>query len=181
MKLRARGALNMAKSLIYIPSGEVIRKLRSLTGITPLEIQHRRRPTVAFGNLSLTGISLFEVIVATVILALIITGLANVFLSVKRLTLNSQLTMSGGELGEYQLSRFSDAVRQDQWDSGANDYVSGNLLRKTASLVTEPPFTLSSSPYPDRQYTPAYEVAVPPSFAAASQMRKVKVTLTWTE
>lgn len=127
------------------------------------------------------GLSLFEIIVATIILALIITGLANIFVSVKRFNINSQLRMSGGELGKYQLSRFSDAVRQDQWNSAANDYGQGNLLRKTASPVTEAPFTLSSSPYPQRQYTPAYTVEVPPSFASTSPMRKVKVTLTWTE
>ncbi|MDI6606205.1 MAG: hypothetical protein QME65_03570, partial [Candidatus Omnitrophota bacterium] len=65
------------------------------------------------------GLSLFEILVATIILALIITGLVNIFVSVKRFTLNSQLRMSGGEIGRYQLSRFSDAVRQDQWDSSA--------------------------------------------------------------
>ncbi|MDI6606206.1 MAG: hypothetical protein QME65_03575, partial [Candidatus Omnitrophota bacterium] len=62
-----------------------------------------------------------------------------------------------------------------------NDYISGNLLRKTTSPVTEAAFTLSSSPYPDRQYTPTYEVGVPAGFAPTSPLRKVKVTLTWVE
>lgn len=128
------------------------------------------------------GLSLFEIIVATMILAIIITGLANIFVSVRRFNLNSQLKMSGGELGEFQLSRFSDEVRQDQWDGSSDDYQAGSLLRKTGEGgVTEDPITLSSSPYPERQYTPTYTVSVPPSFAETSQMRKVKVTLTWAE
>lgn len=127
------------------------------------------------------GLSLVEIIVATIILSLIATGLANVFVSVKRFNLNSQLRMVSGELEKFQFSRFSDAVRQDQWDSGAKDYQAGNMLRRT-SAVTEAPIILSSSPYPERQYTPTYTVEVPPSFPAGNtQMRKVKVTLTWTE
>ncbi|MBL7151608.1 MAG: prepilin-type N-terminal cleavage/methylation domain-containing protein [Candidatus Omnitrophica bacterium] len=126
------------------------------------------------------GFSLFEIIIATIILALIVTGLANIFVSVKRFNLNSQLRMSGGELEKLQFSRFSDAVRQDQWDDGAKDYQAGNMLRK-APAVTEAPIILSSSPYPERQYIPTYTVEVPPSFPAVSPMRKVKVVLTWTE
>lgn len=127
------------------------------------------------------ALSLFEVIIATVILALVISGLANLFISVKRFNLNSQLRMSGGELEKYQLSRFSAEVRQDEWDAGAKDYQAGNLLRKTASVVTEADFTLSTNP--ERKYTPTYAVSKPPDRAlpADTPLRKVKFTLTWTE
>ncbi|MFH0762381.1 MAG: hypothetical protein V1925_00640 [Candidatus Omnitrophota bacterium] len=128
---------------------------------------------------SLTGLSLLEIIVAVVILAITITGLAGIFISTKRLVLHSQLRMSGGELGKYYLSPFSDAVRQDQWDSSANDY--SNILGKTASPVSGETVILSEDPYPYREYTSAYKVEVPPGFVSTSPMRKVTFTLNWIE
>lgn len=124
--------------------------------------------------------SILEIIIASIILALIISGLANLFVSVKRLNLNSQLKMCGGEVEKYQLSRFSDAVRQDQWDDLAGDYLPGNMLRKAEGAVEEP-FILSVNPYPTRQYSRGYTVGVPPTFPANSPLRKVTYILTWTE
>ena len=44
------------------------RKLMNSSGFTPLEIRRQRRLTVARGNLSLTGFTLSEVILAAAIL-----------------------------------------------------------------------------------------------------------------
>ena len=58
-----------------------LRNLLNSKGFTLLEIGHRRCPTVAFGNLSLTGFTLAEVILAAAILVFALAGLLALFIS----------------------------------------------------------------------------------------------------
>ena len=44
---------------------------KKTSGFTPLEKGRRRRPTVAFGNLSLTGFTLIEIMVVVVIIGIL--------------------------------------------------------------------------------------------------------------
>lgn len=124
------------------------------------------------------GFSLLEVFIALIILALIMSGLANVFIAVKRLTVHSRSRAQSAELGRLVLSPLQMDVDQSGWNAGTNDYNSPNNLRKTGVGITRPgtPLTLNSI-----EYKPFYEVNVPPDFASTDAMRKVKVTITWTE
>jgi Tfp pilus assembly protein PilV len=63
------------------------------------------------------ALTLFEIIVSVVILALVITGLANVFVAGKRYIKYSRLRMSGGEIGKRFLDHLQAYVRQDTWST----------------------------------------------------------------
>jgi len=62
------------------------------------------------------GLSLLEILIAALILSLVITGLAGIFVSGKRLVLHSRARMTGGELGKFFLDPLENRVRQDEWD-----------------------------------------------------------------
>ena len=67
--------------------------------------------------MSRKGLTLLEIIVATAILALVIAGLANIFIAGKRYILHSRTKMTGGELGRYFLDEMQMQVREDTWSS----------------------------------------------------------------
>jgi len=120
------------------------------------------------------GFTLIEILVAALLLALVMTGLVNVFVAGKRHTLHTRSKMQAAELGRLFLAPLQTQVKQSDWNSSSNDYNSPNLLQKG---------TRTGSPEPlDRiDYTPTYEISVPPGFSSDSPMRKVKVTITWNE
>jgi len=118
------------------------------------------------------GLSLLEIMVATVILALITTGLANIFIVGKRYILHSRSRMTGGELGKVFLDPLYSQVRESDW-SGSDYATTSNLrIRSNETGAAE---TL------DRVYEPIYNVTTVPNQPADSQMRKVTVTVSWNE
>lgn len=120
------------------------------------------------------GLTLLEILVSTLILALVMTGMVNLFISGKKWILHARSRMTGGELGKTFLDPLQSYVKQSDWNSSTNDYVNENPLHKrnneAGTLVTL-----------DRQYTPFYTVTVPAGFSNDSPMRKVKVDITWSE
>src|SRR3989338_5521605 len=66
------------------------------------------------------GLSLLEILISTLILALLMIGLGNIFVAGKKLILHSRSRMTGGELGKNFLDPFQRLVRQDEWDTGPN-------------------------------------------------------------
>ncbi len=120
------------------------------------------------------GLSLLEILVASLILTLALAGLLNIFVAGKRWVLHNRLRMTGGELGKYFLDPLQQQVKQSEWDSTSNDYISSNLLHKRTNEAGSP-VTL------DRPYTPYYTVSVPPSFSSDSPMRKVRVDIKYIE
>jgi len=149
------------------------RRLRRnyLTGFTPLETIGRRQKAMV----SLTGFTLIEILVSALILALVMTGLANIFLAGKRHILHTRSKIQAAELGRLFLAPLQMEVKQSDWNSSTNDYNSPNLLRKgTRTDATQPP--IDGIPY-----TATFATDVPPGFAVTSPMRKVKVTINWTE
>ena len=124
------------------------------------------------------GFSLLEIVVAATLFALIVAGLANVFVAAKRWLLHSRLKMTAGELGKYFLEPLQVNVKQSDWDTAAGDYKTTNPLyihAWTGSVVSPG----------GKDYAPDYSVARVPApgvgSTAPAQMRKVKVQVKWTE
>lgn len=120
------------------------------------------------------GLTLIEVIVSTAILALIMAGLANVFVASKRHTLHSRSRLQTTELGKLFLAPLQQAVKQSDWSAASGDYNANSPLR----LGTR---TGSAVPLNGIDYTPTYEISRPPGFSGTSPMRKLKVTIRWNE
>lgn len=120
------------------------------------------------------GFTLIELIVAAFVLALVITGLANIFLAGKRHILHTRSRIQGAELGRLFLAPLQVQVKQSEWNFSSNDYNSPNLLQKGTR-------TGSAETLDGIVYTPTYEISVPPGFSSDSPMRKVKATITWNE
>jgi len=127
--------------------------------LTPLD---KRRS--ANKDTYLTGLSLLEIVVSTLIMALVMVGLVNVFLIAKRYMLSSRSRTAVGELGRYFLDRLQDDVRQDQWGSNclSSDPTAGCPSAQTVGPIL---------------YTPSYAI----SDLTGTTLRKVKVTITWNE
>jgi len=117
------------------------------------------------------ALSLLEILIATIILALVVTGLTNLFITGKRYVLHNRARMSAGELGKFFLDPLYIHVMQNQW-SGA-DYINTNPLRLRANDA-------GIAENLDRAYSPVYDVSAVPTMAA-SQMRKVRVNISWNE
>jgi prepilin-type N-terminal cleavage/methylation domain-containing protein len=66
------------------------------------------------------GLTLLEIVIATLILSLVMTGVANLFITAKRYLIHSRSRMAGGELGKLFLEPLQSGVRQDTWSEPDN-------------------------------------------------------------
>jgi Tfp pilus assembly protein PilW len=114
------------------------------------------------------GLTLLEIVMATLILSLVVTGLANLFITSKRYLLHARSRMTGGELGRYFLDPLQGYVRQDQWPSGPNQncLAAGNC----------PDATVGTAQGLDKDYTARYTIR--PDKPVAN-INKVSVDITW--
>jgi len=117
----------------------------------------RRRQAAHSINLNKKALTLLEILISVIILALVVTGLANVFVAGKRYIQHSRMRMTGGELGKYFLDPLQMQVRQDTW--ATNPLGTNNI---TGAVVAG--------------YTPTYTTTTLPS-----NIKKVKVTVNWIE
>lgn len=106
------------------------------------------------------ALSLVEVLVSVMILALIMGGMANVFMTGKRFIFHSRARMAGGELGKFFLDPLQMDVRGDTWGNNCLSAATGCPLAQTLSGII---------------YTPVYEF----SNVAGTSLRRVKVTISW--
>jgi len=72
--------------------------------------------TLIWGKRSTT---LFEVIVSTVIFALVMSGMVGIFVAGKRNVAHTHNRMISGEIGKLFLEPLQLDVRRDTWDTGA--------------------------------------------------------------
>jgi prepilin-type N-terminal cleavage/methylation domain-containing protein len=112
------------------------------------------------------GVSLIEILISMLILSLIMGGFANLFLSTKRNILHIRSRTVAGELDRYFLDRLQMDVRQDEWGS--------NCL---SSDGTDTNCDTTAETIDNMGYTPQYEK----SLVDTTTLRKVKLTITWTE
>ena len=119
-----------------------------------------------FKNKFTSGLTLVEIIVSVVILALVMAGLVNVYISTKRYILHSRARMTGGELGKAFLDPLQMDVRQDQW--GNNCLSGNNSACPGAQSVGSPTIT----------YTPTYTIT---PLGNGTNLTKVVLNITWNE
>jgi|SRR3989338_7255415 len=112
------------------------------------------------------GLSLLEILISTLILALLMLGLGNIFVAGKRLILHSRSRMTGGELGKYFLDDFQMLVRQDTWST--------NCL----GLGNCPPEQKGTADGLDRDYTANYTIN---NGQPITNVNRVKVDIIWNE
>lgn len=110
------------------------------------------------------GLTLMEIIIATLIFALVMAGLANLFIAAKRLTLHARSRIQASELGKQFLDPLQMQVRQDQWGA--------NCVSNNANCLAELPVPLGGIDF-NATYTSGT--------VAGTNLRIVNVTLNWNE
>jgi len=111
------------------------------------------------------GFTLMEIIVSTILVALVLVGLTNLFVLGKTYILHAQYRVTGGELGRFFLEPLQMDVRQDQWGTNC-------LSSSTVPPPCPPAQTIGNIPY-----TPAYTI----DNVTGTTLRRVKVTISWSE
>lgn len=111
-------------------------------------------------NLDKKAFTLVEILVSMIILAIVMTGLVNVFVSGRQFLLHSRNRMSAAEIGKRFIDPLQSQVRQDTWGAGGN--LLNNGSRSSSSGI----------------YTASYTVSTLPSSA---QTKKVKTVISWTD
>jgi prepilin-type N-terminal cleavage/methylation domain-containing protein len=109
------------------------------------------------------GLSLLEILISMFILSLVVVGLANIFISTKRNILHTRYAMVGAELTKQYLAPLHKDVRQDTWTTNCL----GNNVGCPTGVLTV--------------YDMAYTPTAPFVSAGPGNLRKAKITLTWTE
>jgi Tfp pilus assembly protein PilV len=121
------------------------------------------------------GLSLLEILVATILLALLTTGLANIFIAGKRYILHARMRMTGGELGKFFLEPLQRDVRQDQWGNNCLSTNGINPAGCDTNTWTDPS---------DRTvYSPSYNISglLADADNPQGRLRKVIVNINWQE
>jgi prepilin-type N-terminal cleavage/methylation domain-containing protein len=129
--------------------------------------------------MSRRALTLLEILIALVILAVIMAGLTNLFISGKRWMLHARARMAGGEIGKEFLDPLQMQVRQDNWSTNCLGSYNG------ADCAT----FLNPWPDPSTQgrvvYSPHYTniAAVNPESPnhTLGHLRKVVLNVTWPE
>ena len=110
-----------------------------------------------------TGFTLVEIIVATVILCLVILGMASLFIGGKRWVMHSRDRMTGIQMGKLFVDPLQSAVRQDTWADAGNALYVGTR--------TGTPISVNNV-----DYTPQYTVS-----DVTTSLRRVITKISWTE
>jgi Tfp pilus assembly protein PilV len=108
------------------------------------------------------ALTLLEIIISMVILALVISGLINVFISGRQLIQHSRYRMSAGEISKLFIDPLQFYVRQDTWNSGC--FGTDSLANST-----------------NGSYTVAYTISNLSNNTTNASVKKVKATINWTE
>jgi len=108
------------------------------------------------------GLTLIEIIISVLILSLVMTGIANIFISSKKHLIHTRSRIQAAELGRVFLAPLQKDVRQDLWGSNCLSTGAGCPGQQTIQSIA---------------YTPDYQI----SDVAGTTLRKVKVTISWDE
>jgi len=112
------------------------------------------------------GFTLVEVVISVCILALVTTGLAYVFFAGKKHVIHNRSKMQVAELGRLFLAPLQMDVRQDQWGS--------NCLGSGSGCPSTPTNDVSVD-------TISYKPTTVVSGVSGTSLKKIKVTINWTE
>jgi prepilin-type N-terminal cleavage/methylation domain-containing protein len=111
------------------------------------------------------GVTLLEIIVSTIILSIVMLGLANIFVIAKRYSQHTRSKIQAAEVSRFFLDPLQAQVRNDEWDS--NCLGTGNCLGMCASQWLN-----------NINYQVTYCIT---DVAATPTVRRVKITLDWNE
>jgi prepilin-type N-terminal cleavage/methylation domain-containing protein len=109
------------------------------------------------------ALTLIEIVIAMLILALVMLGMGNVFVTSKRFLLHNRLRMGGGQLGKF----FLDPLYQQVGNSTPGCFDDNTLCNTTPQLVDS-----------GISVTPQYRVS---GVNVVGTMKKVRLDLSWTE
>ena len=110
------------------------------------------------------GLTLLEILISTLIFALVMTGLVNLFVAAKRLTLHARSRMQAAELGKLFLDPLQMQVREDLWAT--------NCLG-TNNCASMP----ASEPLNNITYNATYDI----TDVSGTTLRRAKVNINWDE
>ena len=115
------------------------------------------------------GFTLLEILITVLILALVMSGFANLFYSSKWYVIHSRSWMVAGELARYYLDPLQANVSQDNWTNSClgNQSCSGEILQLSQLI----PGAYSYN------YTPSYNISNGP----IGNLTKVVLNITWNE
>ncbi len=105
------------------------------------------------------SLTLLEILISTIILALVVTGIVNVFISGKQFIQHSSYRIGAGEIGKQFIDPFQNCIRQDTWNTS--------------------PFAMNSSVNQSNgTYTASYVIS---NLSNITTLKRVGVTISWTE
>ena len=113
-----------------------------------------------------SGISMLEIIISMMILALVLVGLVNVFVVSRGYMAHGRFRTSASQLATVFLDPLQNEVRQNDWDNNATNNLS-------VRNVTRPSVTIDGV-----AYTPTYEIT---NESAGTALRRVRINVTWNE
>ncbi|MFH0855043.1 MAG: prepilin-type N-terminal cleavage/methylation domain-containing protein [Candidatus Omnitrophota bacterium] len=117
------------------------------------------------------ALSLLEIIISMVILAMVIAGVASVFVAGKRFILHNRSRMAGSELGKVFLDPLQAYIRQDTW-AGSNCFNTNNASN---------PASMASCPSVPVTYTIGFLTYTPQYYISNinTNIKKVKMVVSW--
>ena len=105
------------------------------------------------------SLTLLEIVISMVILALVVTGLVNVFITGKQFIQHSSYRVGAGEIGKQFIDPFQNRIRQDTWNTS--------------------PFAMNSSVNRSNgTYTASYVIS---NLSNNTTLKRVETTISWTE
>lgn len=107
------------------------------------------------------GLTLLEILIASLLLCMFMVGLMGVFIGSKRYLISSRSQMAAGELGRYFLGNLSMQVKQSEW---------GNNCLSNSTYCTPQNITLGNI-----NYNATYNTT------EVFGLRKARVNITWEE
>ncbi len=111
-----------------------------------------------------SGLSILEILIATLILSVSLLGLANIYVAATRKLAHSRYRMVAGELSKQWLEPLHSDVRQDVWGSnclGSGSGCPGDII--CDNIAYTPSFTFSD-----------FDIS-------GIQVRKVRLNISWPE
>lgn len=128
------------------------------------------------------GLTLLEILTATIIFSLVILGLTNLFITAKMHILHSRFRMTGGEIGKLFLDPLQMHVRQDTLGVAGNalntgtTYCDNGIPGHTQNPICPPAIqgrTIDGTPYSSQ--------FIITNLPQNANIRKVRATISWNE
>ncbi len=140
------------------------------------------------------GLTILEILISSVLLAITVAGLSGIFVSAKKYILHERMRMAGGGLGAAFLDPSQVAVQQGETSTGSLDgwnqannglrvtptgdyrYCDSDAAHASKQASFCPP--VSARTMSNTEYSAKYKIE---DVGSTNPVRKVATTITWTE